>query len=313
MTPPPSEGGTRAILAALGANLGIAVTKFIAFLFSGSSSMLAESVHSLADTGNQGLLLLGGRRARRAADREHPFGYGRSRYLFAFIVAIVLFSVGGVFSIYEGVHKVQHPAPIETPWLPITVLVIACVLEGLSLRTAMAESAPLRRGISVMQFIRRAKAPELPVVMLEDIAALAGLLIALAGVGTAIVTGNGIYDGIGTIAIGVLLVIVALILGVEIGSLIVGEGASAADTALIEQAIGQAPGVRHIIHLRTLYLGPDELMVGVKIGIAPGTVAADIAALIDDVERRMRQAVPAARVIYIEPDIYRDGPAPTAR
>lgn len=299
------EGGTKAVLAALGANAGIAVTKFIAYLFSGASSMLAESVHSLADAGNQGLLLLGGKRARRAADRDHPFGYGRERYLFAFIVAIVLFSVGGVFSIYEGVHKVQHPEPIETPWLPIVVLAIAIVLESLSLRTALRESAPFRQGATLMTFIRRAKSPELPVVLLEDIAALTGLVLALLGVTVAIVTGDGVYDGIGTIAIGVLLVAVALILGVEIGSLIVGEGASAADLAAISGAIEGAAGVERIIHLRTLYLGPEELLVGAKIGVPPGVDAAGIAMLIDRVEARVRQEVPAARVIYIEPDIVR--------
>lgn len=299
------EGGTKAVLAALGANAGIAVTKFIAYLFSGASSMLAESVHSLADAGNQGLLLLGGKRARRAADRDHPFGYGRERYLFAFIVAIVLFSVGGVFSIYEGVHKVQHPEPIETPWLPIVVLAIAIVLESLSLRTALRESAPFRQGATLMTFIRRAKSPELPVVLLEDIAALTGLVLALLGVAVAIVTGDGVYDGIGTIAIGVLLVAVALILGVEIGSLIVGEGASAADLAAISGAIEGAAGVERIIHLRTLYLGPEELLVGAKIGVPPGVDAAGIAMLIDRVEARVRQEVPAARVIYIEPDIVR--------
>lgn len=299
------EGGTRAILAALGANAGIAVTKFVAYLFSGASSMLAESVHSVADAGNQGLLLLGGKRARRAADQDHPFGYGRERYLFAFIVAIVLFSVGGVFSIYEGVHKLRHPEPIETPWLPIVVLAIAIALESYSLRTALHESAPFREGISLMTFIRRAKSPELPVVLLEDIAALAGLVLAMLGVAAAIATGNGIYDGIGTVAIGVLLVVVALVLGIEIGSLIVGEGASAADLAAIHTAVAGTDGVERIIHLRTLYLGPDELLVGVKIGVPPGVDAAGIAALIDRVEERARREVPAARVIYIEPDIAR--------
>ena len=250
-------GGTKAILAALGANLGIAVTKFVAFLVSGSSSMLAESVHSVADSGNQVLLLIGGRKARRAADAEHPFGYGRERYVYAFMVAIVLFSVGGVFSIYEGVHKIQHPEAISAAWLPIAVLVIAIGLEGFSLRTALRESAPLRRGISVLAFIRRAKAPELPVVLLEDIAALTGLVLALAGVVATVATGDGVYDGVGTVAIGVLLVAVALILGVEVKSLLVGEGASAADTAAIRSAVTGAPAVGRIIHMRTLYLGPE--------------------------------------------------------
>jgi cation diffusion facilitator family transporter len=300
-----SSGGTRAILAALGANLGIAVTKFVAFLVSGSSSMLAESVHSVADSGNQVLLLVGGRQARRAADEEHPFGYGRERYVYAFMVAIVLFSVGGVFSIYEGSHKIQHPEPISAAWLPIAVLAISIVLEGFSLRTALHESAPSRRGISIIQFIRRAKAPELPVVMLEDIAALTGLVLAFLGVLLTVITGNGVFDGVGTVAIGALLVAVAVILGVEVKSLLVGEGASRSDLAAIRAAVLDGPQVIRIIHMRTLYLGPDELMVGMKIAVPPTSTAAEVAVAIDTVERRVRAAVPIARVLYVEPDIDR--------
>lgn len=300
-----AHSGTKAILAALAANLGIAVTKFIAFLFSGATSMLAESVHSLADSGNQILLLLGGKRAKRAADSEHPFGYGRERYVYAFMVAVVLFSVGGVFSIYEGVHKIQHPEAITVPWLPIAVLLVSIALESFSLRTALHESAPYRRGISLLTFIRRAKSPELPVVLLEDIAALLGLVLALLGVVAAIVTGDGIYDGIGTVCIGLLLVAVALILGIEVKSLLVGEGASDADVQKIRRAALATPGVDGVIHLRTLYLGPEELMVGIKIAVRNGVLAADIAGCIDAAEVRIREAVPAARVIYVEPDIAR--------
>ncbi len=300
-----TSGGTRAILAALAANLGIALTKFIAYLVSGSSSMLAESVHSLADSGNQILLLVGGKRARRAADEEHPFGYGRERFIYAFMVAIVLFSVGGVFSVYEGVHKIQHPEPITAAWLPITVLLIAIVLESLSLRTAMHESAPLRRGISIYQFIRRAKAPELPVVILEDIAALTGLVLALIGVTLTVITGNSVFDGIGTIAIGLLLVAVAVVLGVEVKSLLIGEGASRSDIEAIRAAVAAGPEVDRIIHMRTLYLGPDELLVGIKIAVPATATAVDIATAIDAVERRVRAAVPIARVLYLEPDIDR--------
>jgi cation diffusion facilitator family transporter len=301
-----SHSGTKAILAALSANLGIAITKFVAFLISGATSMLAESVHSLADSGNQVLLLVGGKRSRRAADEEHPFGYGRERYVYAFMVAIVLFSVGGVFSIYEGVHKIEHPEPLTAAWLPIAVLVIAIALESMSLRTALRESAPQREGISLLQFIRRAKAPELPVVVLEDIAALAGLVLALIGVVATAVTGNGVYDGVGTVAIGVLLVIVAFILGIEVKSLLIGESASNATSAEIRAAIETAPGVQRIIHMRTLHLGPEELMVGVKIAVAADASAQAVATLIDDVEVRIRASVPTARVIYIEPDIARD-------
>jgi cation diffusion facilitator family transporter len=305
-----ASGGGKAIIAALLANLGIAITKFVAFLFSGSSSMLAESVHSLADTGNQGLLLLGGRRARRAADREHPFGYGRERYVFAFVVAIILFSVGGVFSIYEGVEKIQHPHPLEVPWLPIAVLLVAIVLESFSLRTAIRESNHVRGDQSWVQFVRRAKAPELPVVLLEDVAALTGLVFAFLGVGLTIITGDPIWDGIGTLAIGVLLIAVAVILGIETQSLLVGEGATAADDERIRAAITAHPEVLSLIHAKTLYLGPDELLVAAKIGLAPGSSLREISASIDSIEHDIRAAVPVARVIYLEPDVVRDGPAP---
>jgi len=299
-----TSGGTKAIFAALAANLGIAVTKFIAYLLSGSSSMLAESVHSLADSGNQVLLLIGGKRASRAATPEHPFGFGRERYVYAFLVSIILFSVGGVFSIYEGGHKIQHPEPIERAWIPIVVLLIAIGLESFSLRTALKESASERRGISILQFVRRAKAPELPVVVMEDIAALVGLVLAFLGVSIAVVTGNGVFDGIGTVFIGVLLIIVAAILGVETKSLLIGEGASPADTAAIRAAAVNGPDVEQIIHMKTLYLGPDELLVAMKVAVTATRSAGDVAEAINAVESRVRAAVPIARVLYIEPDIY---------
>lgn len=299
-----SSGGGKAILAALAANIGIAITKFIAFLFSGSSSMLAESIHSLADSGNQLLLLLGGRQSRKRADKEHPFGYGRERYVYAFVVSIILFSVGGVFSIYEGIEKVTTPHPIENAWLPIVVLVIAMGLEGFSLRTAIKESNPSRGRQSWIQFVRRAKAPELPVVLLEDTAALTGLLFAFLGVVLSTITGNGLWDGIGTLFIGALLVLVAIVLGIETKSLLVGEGASDADMAAIEKAITDTPRVDRLIHAKTLYLGPDELLLGAKIALAPDSELRDVAETINEVEENVRAAVPLARVIYIEPDVY---------
>jgi cation diffusion facilitator family transporter len=301
-----AEGGTRAIVAAFAANLGIALTKFIAWAFSGSSSMLAEGVHSVADSGNQLLLLLGGRQSKKKADKEHPFGYGRERYVYAFVVSIILFSVGGVFSLYEGVEKLTHPHPLENWWLPLLVLFIAIGLESFSLRTAVHESNPLRRGMSWPQFIRRAKAPELPVVLLEDVAALTGLVFALIGVGLTILTGDGVWDGIGTVLIGLLLVAVAIILGIETKSLLVGEGASDTDVAAIERAILAGDETERIIHMRTLYLGPDELLVGAKLALAGSRPLAEVAAAIDTIERRIREAVPVARVIYIEPDVWVD-------
>ena len=304
-----ASGGTRAIIAAFSANTGIAITKFIAFLFSGSSAMLAESVHSVADAGNQLLLLLGGRKSRRAADAKHPFGYGRERYVYAFVVSIILFSVGGVFSLYEGIDKLRHPHPLEVPWLPIVVLLIAIVLESFSLRTAVIESNHVRGKESWISFIRHAKQPELPVVLLEDIAALLGLVFALAGVGLTILTGDPIWDGIGTIAIGVLLVTVAILLGIETKSLLVGEGANRADIDKITAAFNASKRVEALIHMKTLYIGPDELLVAAKVAFPKTTKVADVARAINEVEAEIREAVPVARVIYIEPDVYQPGGA----
>jgi cation diffusion facilitator family transporter len=301
-----ASGGNKAILAAFGANLGIAITKFIAAAVSGSSSMLAEGVHSTADAGNQLLLLLGGRKSRKAADTEHPFGYGRERYVYAFVVSIILFSIGGVFSLYEGIGKLQHPHELTNAWLPILVLLIAIGLESFSLRTAVKESNLVRGGQSWVKFVRHAKAPELPVVLLEDVAALIGLVFALLGVGLTVLTGDPIWDAIGTIGIGALLVLVAVILGIETKSLLVGEGANTADLLAIEQAILNGPETKRIIHLKTLYLGPDEIMVGAKLAFDAASRFTDVAAGINEVETRIRTAVPLARVIYIEPDIYFD-------
>ncbi|SCF35687.1 cation diffusion facilitator family transporter [Micromonospora viridifaciens] len=300
-----ANGGTRAIIAALAANIGIAVTKFGAFMLTGSSSMLAEAIHSVADSGNQGLLLLGGRRAQREATPQHPFGYGRERYIYAFIVSIVLFSLGGLFALYEAYHKWSHAEPItKWQWVPVTVLVIAIGMESFSFRTAIKESNPLRGSQSWLRFIRRAKAPELPVVLLEDFGALVGLVFALFGVGMTLATGNGRWDALGTAMIGVLLVTIAIILAVETKSLLLGEGAEQHDLAAIERAVTDGPEVERIIHMKTLYLGPEELMVAAKIGVPACETAEEVARGINAVEARIRSAVPIARVIYLEPDIY---------
>jgi cation diffusion facilitator family transporter len=300
-----TSGGNRAIIAALLANVGIAIIKFVAFLFSGSSSMLAESVHSLADTGNQGLLLLGGRKSRKVADEAHPFGYGRERFVFAFVVSIILFSVGGVFSVWEGIQKLVTPHPLENPWVPVIVLVLSIVLEAFSFRTAIRESRHSRGKQSLPAFIRHAKAPELPIVILEDFAALVGLTLAFLGVGLTIITHNGIFDGISTVCIGALLVGVAIVLGVETKSLLVGEGAAPGDLVKIRDAINAHPDVEALIHIKTLYLGPDELLVGAKIAFSAKKKLVDVATAIDAVEDSIRDAVPIARVIYLEPDVYR--------
>jgi cation diffusion facilitator family transporter len=299
-------GGTRAIIAALLANIGIAVTKFVAWILTGSSSMLAESIHSVADSGNQALLLLGGKRSQRRATPEHPFGYGRDRYIYAFIVSIVLFSVGGLFALYEAYHKISHPEAItEFKWVPIAVLVVAIGLESFSFRTAIKESNHTRGTATWVQFVRRAKAPELPVVLLEDAGALLGLIFALFGVTLTLVTDNGVWDGIGTAAIGILLVAIAIILAIETKSLLLGEGAVPEDVAKIEQAILNGAGVERIIHMKTLYLGPEELLVAAKIAVPRTENAEELATHINEAEARIRAAVPVARVIYLEPDIYR--------
>ncbi|MEV4685978.1 cation diffusion facilitator family transporter [Microbacterium sp. LWH3-1.2] len=303
-----ASGGGKAILAAFLANMGIALAKFIAWFLSGSASMLAEAIHSVADSGNQLLLMLGGRQAKKKADREHPFGYGRERYVYAFVVSIILFSVGGLFSIYEGIEKLTHPHELENAWIPIAVLVVAIVLESFSLRTAVKESNHVRaKGQSWVSFVRHAKAPELPVVLLEDIAALAGLVFALFGVGMTVITHNPVFDAIGTLMIGTLLILVAITLGIETKSLLVGEGATDTDHDRIVDAISDGPEVEKIIHIKTLYLGPDELLVAAKLGFASDAPLMHVASDIDRVEARVRAAVPAARIIYFEPDIYRPG------
>ncbi|MCR6690504.1 cation diffusion facilitator family transporter [Cellulomonas sp.] len=297
------EGGTKAIVAALTANLGIAATKFVAYLLTHSSSMLAESVHSLADSGNQVLLLVGGKRARRAADEEHPFGYGRERYLYAFIVSIVLFSLGGLFALYEAWHKWSDPHPIESwHWVPIVVLVVAIGLESYSFRTAIHESNQVRGSQSWVSFVRTAKAPELPVVLLEDLGALVGLVLALLGVSLTLVTEDGRWDAAGTAGIGVLLVLIAVVLAMETRSLLLGESATKDAVQRIRQAL-VGEGVASVIHLKTLHLGPDEVLVAAKIEVPAASSAADVAAAIDAAEARVRAAVPIARVIYLEPDL----------
>jgi cation diffusion facilitator family transporter len=306
-----AASGTRAIIAALAANLGIATTKFVAFALTGSSSMLAESIHSVADSGNQALLLVGGRRARREATPEHPFGFGRERYIYAFIVSIVLFSVGGLFALYEGYHKLTNPHGIdEWQWVPIVVLIIAIALESFSFRTAIQESNKVRGTSGWVEFVRRSRVPELPVVLLEDFAALIGLVFALFGVSLTLMTGDGTWDGIGTVLIGLLLVAVAIVLAIETKSLLIGESATREHVAQIEAAIMDGGGIERIIHMKTLHLGPEELLVAAKVGVSAAASASDVAAAIDAAEERIRAAVPIARVIYVEPDIYKS-PVPS--
>jgi cation diffusion facilitator family transporter len=299
------EGSTKAILAALLANAGIAVAKFVGYLITGSSSMLAESVHSVADTSNQALLLLGQRQSRKQADPLHQFGYGRSRYFYSFVVALVLFTLGSVFALYEGYHKISHPQELTSPVVAIVILVLAICLEGFSFRTAVVESRPLKRSGSWWRFIRTSRNPELPVVLLEDSGALVGLVFALIGVGLTMLTGNPVWDGIGTIGIGVLLGVIAVVLMVEMQSLLIGEGATREEERAIRAALEQTENIDRLIHLRTQYLGPEEMLVGAKIALAASTDLATVAATIDAAEVAIRAAVPAAQVIYLEPDLDR--------
>ncbi|MZD08846.1 cation diffusion facilitator family transporter [Streptomyces sp. SID5785] len=304
-----ASGGAKAIVAALAANLAIAVSKFVAFVFSGSSSMLAEGVHSLADSGNQFLLLIGGKKAQREATPQHPFGYGRERYIYAFLVSIVLFSVGGMFAVYEGYEKIRHPHELEHWYWPVGVLVFAIIAEGFSFRTAIKESNQLRGRLSWGQFIKRAKAPELPVVLLEDFGALIGLVLALLGVGLTLATGDGVWDGIGTLCIGLLLITIAIVLALETKSLLLGEAAGTEEVEKIEKAVVDGETVTGLIHMRTLHLGPEELLVAAKVAVQHDDTAAEVARAINEAEARIRAAVPIARVIYLEPDIYSEAEA----
>ncbi|MFR9806347.1 cation diffusion facilitator family transporter [Pseudonocardia sp. RS010] len=300
-----AHGGTKAILAALAANAGIALAKFVGYLVTGSSSMLAEAVHSVADTANQGLLLLGGRTARRAATPEHPFGYGRDRYFYSFVVALLLFTLGSVFAIYEGIHKLESPEPLTSPLVAVVILVVAIGLEGFSFRTAMKESRPLKGDGTWWQFIRQAKVPELPVVLLEDTGALVGLVLALGGVGLSVLTGDPVWDAVGTLCIGTLLGVIAIILIIEMKSLLIGEGAARPVLSRIVGELEQGPEIERVIHIKTQYLGPEELLVAAKLALAPGSPVEVVARAIDAAEARVRVAVPEARVIYLEPDLDR--------
>ena len=310
-----TEGGTKAVLAALLANLGIATMKFVAFFLTGASSMLAEGIHSVADSGNQVLLLFGGKQAKREATPEHPFGFGRERYIYSFIVAIVLFSVGGLFALYEAYHKwheVHEGEPNELLdgglwWVAVAVLAGAIVMESFSFRTAIRESNHTRGDTGWLEFIRRAKAPELPVILLEDFAALIGLVLALFGVGLSVLTDNGYFDVAGTAAIGVLLVGVAVVLGIETKSLLLGESASPEALRRLRTSLEETEGVERVIHMKTLHLGPEELLVAVKIAVARSESAAHVARTIDAAERAMRAVEPSATAIYVEPDIYVEG------
>ena len=300
-----SHESKRAILAALLANLGIAVAKFVGFAFTMSSAMLAEGVHSLADTGNQLLLLLGGRRSRRDATEQHQFGFGRERFFWAFVVSIVLFTLGSMFAIYEGVEKIIHPHQLESAGWAIAILGFAFLLESFSFRTAIAEARPAKGSGSWLAYIRRSKAPEVPVVLLEDAGALVGLAIALAAIGLDTLTGDARWDGIGTLAIGLLLGVIAAVLCIEMKSLLIGEAADPEDQTAIGDAIRSAASVEKLIHLRTEHIGPEEILVAAKVEFRGDLTMSQLAEVIDAVELDVRAAVPNATRIFLEPDVLR--------
>ena len=298
-----TEGGKKAVIAALMANVGIAISKFIAFFFTGSSSMLSEAIHSVADSSNQVLLLVGNRRSQKPADEKHPFGYGRRRFVYGFIVAVVLFLIGGLFSLYEGLHKWQDPEPLNDWWIAVLVLVIAIGLEAFSFRTALREANKSRGKRSLANFVKDSRQPELPVILLEDAGALVGLVFALIGVGMAVITGDGRWDAVGAMAVGTLLVVIAIFLAMEMATMLVGESALPEEVAAIRAALESAPLVERVIHLRTVHVGPDELLVAAKIAISQSETAAGIAAGINEAELALRAAVPTARYVFIEPDL----------
>lgn len=307
-----TEGGIKAIIAALVANIGIAISKFVAFAFTGSSSMLSEAIHSVADSGNQILLLIGNKRAKKKADESHPFGYGRRRYVYGFIVAIVLFLVGGLFSLYEGIHKWQHPEPLNDWWIAVVVLVIAIGLEGYSFGTAFREANKSRGQRSLFGFVKDARQPELPVILLEDAGALTGLVLALLGVGAAVITGDGRFDAVGAMGIGTLLIVIAIFLAIEMTAMLVGESALPEEVAAIREALEDSIGVERVIHLRTMHVGPDELLVAAKIAIRDSDTGTQISRAINEAEASLRTAVPSARYIFLEPDLDRGREADTA-
>lgn len=309
-----APGGNKAVLAAFAANIGVALAKLIAFSLTGAASMLAEAIHSLADSGNQGLLLLGGRKAQRPPDERHPFGHARERYFWAFVVALVLFSVGGLFALYEGVQKLLHPHELESAKVAIGVLVLAMGLEGYSLRTAVHETRQVKHpGESYWRFIRRSKTPELPVVLFEDAGALLGLAFALIGVVLAAVTGIERFDALGSVAIGILLVLIAVTLAVEMKSLLIGEAADPDVVDALKAAITEGPEVTRVLNLRTLQLGPDDLLVAAKVALTADVASREeVARAIDATEARMRATCPTARLVFLEPDVDRGGSDPTA-
>ena len=300
-----ASGSNKAIIAALIANMGIAIAKFVGYIVTGSSSMLAEGIHSVADTINQSLLLLGGHRSRKDATAQHPFGYGRERYFWAFIVSLILFTLGGLFAVYEGIKKLGEDAhAIENVGWGLGILIFGMLLEGYSFRTAVKESSLLKGRSGWWQFIRHSRNPELPVVLLEDFGALVGLVLATIGISLSAATGDSRWDAYGTIAIGVLLVAIAIVLVIEMKSLLIGESAEESVRRSIIDAIENTDHVERVIHMRTQHIGPDQLLVATKVEFDERLSSELLTEIIDRAESNVRNVVPIARLIYIEPDFH---------
>ena len=301
-------GNRKAILAALAANLGLSIAKFAGWAATGAASMLAEAVHSLADSGNQALLLWGAASAKRPATEEHPFGFARDRYFWAFVVSVVIFALGSLFAIYEGIQRLRDPHELANPLIAIAILTAGIAMEGMSFRTAVIEARKQKKQLGWWEFIRRTKNPELPVILLEDLGALLGLVLALVGIGLASLTGEPLFDAVGSITIGVLLGVIAIVLAIEMRSLLIGEAASPEDRAAIRQSLSETQSVERLIHMRTQHFGPEQLLVALKVQFAEDLSSEGVADGINEAERRIRERVPVATLIFIEPDIYRAGP-----
>ncbi|MEC7810294.1 MAG: cation diffusion facilitator family transporter [Actinomycetota bacterium] len=298
--------GKKTILAALIANVGIAIAKFIGFAITKSSTMLAEGIHSSADSANQLLLLLGTQRAKRTPNPKHPFGYGRERYFWSFVVALILFSLGSLFAIYEGIEKIRHPHTLENASWAIGILIFGIFIESFSFRTAIVEAKTIKGETSWSKFVIRSKQPEIPVVLLEDAGALFGMVIALAAISLVKITGEPLWDGIGTLSIGLLLGLIATVLAREMHSLIIGEAASDDDYEKIEKLIQNSNEIVDVIEIRTQHLGPEEILIGARVAFDESLQAKEIADAINNLEATIRNEVKTAGPIFIEPEILNE-------
>ncbi len=308
-----AHGSKKVIVLALGANAGIAVAKFVAFFLTGSASMMAEAIHSVADTSNQLLLLLGLKKAAKPPDERHPFGYKMESYFWSFIVAIMLFSLGGLFALYEGLHKLHELDALEkagkttemsNPAIAIGVLFFAIILEGISWWVATREVNSLRGETSLLRFIEGSKSTEIIVIWMEDTAALVGLFLALFGIGLVLLTGNPYWDVYATFAIGALLIAVAFLVARETKSLLIGEAATTESQDLIRKLVAETEGAVQLMNLRTMQLGEDEFLAALKIQWDTELTMAQLVERTNGLEHRIRETIPRARYVFVEADIF---------